>query len=372
MPTALARKPSTEQPGYPSVGHAMRRLTRRSFTQTALVASAGLVSGGTLLSSGCSSSGGRPGSSDDRVRFVTTLGTQGRDAYGFVAKSKGFFADAGIEVDIEPGQAGDYNHQMIRSGRAQFTVVDAAGALVRYGKAKDPDTSFQIIAAIHQSTLLSIVSLQAAGITSPRSLEGRTLATVKGAAPEVLFPAYARLAEIDAKRITWQYGQASQLNTLVASGRVDGIGIFLVGKPSVEAAAKGPASELPYSDYLRDLFGGVVVTQKETIAGNPDLVRRFTRALLKGAAYAVDNPEEAGGILAKAVPGQDAGLAAAELKLMRNYVIPASGAPVGVIAEERVVRSVGLLQGVGLLPDGSVPTLPRRVVNFDIADGVVR
>ncbi|MFY1673902.1 ABC transporter substrate-binding protein [Plantactinospora sp. WMMB334] len=290
-----------------------------------------------------------------------------------MANAKGFFAEAGLEVEIEPGRAGDYNHTAIRSGKAQFTVVDAAGALVRYGKAEDPDTTFQIVGAVHQSTPLSIVSLQEAGITTPRSLEGRTLATVKGAAPAALFPAYARLAGIDEKKIRWQYGQASGLNTLLASGRVDGIGIFLFGKPGVEdAAANRPASVLPYSDYLRDLFGGVVVVQKELVAKDPDLVRRFTAALFKGAAYAVDHPGEAGGILAQAVPGQDAKLAAAELTLMRNYVIPASGAPVGAIGEERMVRGVGVLQAAGLLPDGSAASLAGQVVNFDIVGGGVR
>ncbi|WP_422769997.1 ABC transporter substrate-binding protein [Plantactinospora sp. WMMC1484] len=296
---------------------------------------------------------------------MTTLGTQGRDAYGFVARDKGFFAEVGIEVDIQPGQAGDYNHQMIRSGQAQVTVVDAAGALVRYGSGRD--TSFQILAAIHQQTLLSIVSLEASGITNAHALPGRTLATVKGAAPEVLFPAYARLAGIDASKVSWQYGSAPQLNSYLAAGRVDGIGIFLVGQPGVAAAAKRPVSALPYSEYLRDLFGGVVVAQKETITGNPDLLRRFVRALLRGAEYAVAHPEEAGRILAGAVKGQDARLAAEELRLMRPYVIPASGAPVGTMEEERVVRSVALLQSVGLLPGGANPELPRQVVDVDFA-----
>ncbi|MEQ4299954.1 ABC transporter substrate-binding protein [Plantactinospora sp. B6F1] len=296
---------------------------------------------------------------------MTTLGTQGRDAYGFVARDKGFFAEAGIEVDIQPGQAGDYNHRMIRSGRAQVTIVDAAGALVRYGSGRD--TSFQILAAIHQQTLLSIVSLEASGITNAHALQGRTLATVKGAAPEILFPAYARLAEIDATKVSWQYGSAPQLNSYLAAGRVDGIGIYLVGQPGVAAAAKRSVSALPYSEYLRDLFGGVVVAQKETIADNPDLLRRFVQALLRGAEYAVEHPDEAGRILAEAVKGQDVRLAAEELRLMRPYVIPASGAPVGTMEEERVVRSVALLQSVGLLPGGANPELPRQVVNVNIA-----
>ncbi|MGI5213832.1 ABC transporter substrate-binding protein [Plantactinospora sp. CA-290183] len=334
-------------------------------------AGAGLLTGVTLLSA-CTDASSKSGSEGgiDKVRFVTTLGTQGRDSYAFVADAKGYFAEAGVEVDIQPGKAGDYNHQMLKSGQAQFTVVDASGALVRYGTGAD--TGFQIVGAIHQSTLLSVVSLEGSGINSPRDLEGRILATVKGAAPEVLFPAYARLAGIDRSKVTWQYGGAEQLNAYLASKRADGIGIFLVGKPGVAAAAKEPVSHLGYSDYMRDLFGGVVVTQRETIGRNPDLVRRFTTALLKGLDYAVRNPEEAGQILAQRVPGQKANLAAAELQLMRPYVVPASGAPVGAVDETRVAKSVALLQSVGLVPPGANPDLPRQLVNFDLVPSGIR
>lgn len=39
----------------------------------------------------------------DKVTYLTSFSTFGRDAYVYVADEQGYFADAGIEVEIRPG-----------------------------------------------------------------------------------------------------------------------------------------------------------------------------------------------------------------------------------------------------------------------------
>jgi NitT/TauT family transport system substrate-binding protein len=52
----------------------------------------------------------------------------------------------------------------------------------------------------------------------------------------------------------------------------------------------------------------------------PDEVRRFTRAVLKGLNYAVQNPGESGYILQKHVPLADPVAAANELRILKFFV----------------------------------------------------
>jgi NitT/TauT family transport system substrate-binding protein len=333
------------------------RLTRR----TLAAASASVV---VAAATGCGNGGSRPASTGvDKVAFLTTFGTQGRDCYAYVAAEKGFFAEAGIDVEIQPGKAGDYNHQVLASGKAQFATVDASGALVRY--ANGADTSFQILAAVHQSTLVSIIAMDGTGIAGPRDLEGKTLGSATGAVPQTLFPAYARLAGVEPDTVSWQSAAPEQLPGLLVAGKVHGVGLFIVGRPGVEAAAGGRKTvALAYSDFMSDLYGAVLVAPKKLITGNPDLTRRFTGALLKGLDFAVNNPREAGQILARRVPSQAASIAAAELELMKPYVT-AAGEAVGRLDPARMARSVALLQSVGLVPDGSNPNVLIEIVNFD-------
>ena len=60
------------------------------------------------------------GSVLERVTYLTGLGAFGREAFAWVAAAKGYFRDAGLEVTIVPGAAGDENLKKIAAGTAQF------------------------------------------------------------------------------------------------------------------------------------------------------------------------------------------------------------------------------------------------------------
>jgi NitT/TauT family transport system substrate-binding protein len=357
MPASLFHGPHRSRPPV---------VTRRGFGALVAAATAAPV----LAGCGAAKPRAKRSRTMDRVVYLTAFGTNGRDGYAHVASAKGFFAEAGVKVSIQGGKAGESNHLLLTSGQAHFASVDGAGAFIRYATGKD--TGFRIVAAIQQSTLVSIVTMADRGIAGPRDLTDRTLGVAAGAVPHTLFPAYARLVGVDPKRVTWTNASPDQLPGLVIANRIDGAGLFLVAKPSVEAAAKGrKVFVLPYSDVLPDLYGAVTVTQKKTLAENPDLVRRFTRALLRGLEYAVTNPGEAGQILHAAEPTQDPKLAAAELDMMRPFVLPA-GLPVGAIDRTRAAKNIALLKSVELVPAAADGAIIDQVVDFDTMAAVTR
>ena len=83
-----------------------------------------------LAVTGCSGSddksGDPTGKETDKVAYITAFGAVGRDAFAWVAKEKGYFAEAGIEVDIKEG-AGN--------------VAEPDGAQVRSGPVRVRSTS---------------------------------------------------------------------------------------------------------------------------------------------------------------------------------------------------------------------------------------
>ena len=139
----------------------------------------------------------------------------------------------------------------------------------------------------------------------------------------------------------------------------------MVGKPTVETVAKGKkAVVLPYSDYLQDLYGNVLVTSSAYAEKDPEKVKKFIEALLKGLDYSISNPAEAGQILKKAVPTAIPESAAAELTLMAPFVrSEASGVPVGALDSQRVARSIAILQGSGQIEAGLTP---EQIIKFDL------
>jgi NitT/TauT family transport system substrate-binding protein len=221
---------------------------------------------------------------------------------------------------------------------------------------------FRLVAAVNTQTLIALMALPGHRITEPGDLAGRQIGQATGAVPRTLFPAYARLAGFDPTTVGWVEAPPAQLPALLGAGRVDAIGQFVVGQPAIAAATHRIPVVLPYSNYLGDLYGNALVTTAQTATNDPDLVHRFSHALMRGLRYAVDNPQEAGQILHQAVPTTPAAVAAAELALMRPYVaVGQPGQGLGRFDQARVARGIALLQSIRLYSAGFDPS---QVVDF--------
>jgi NitT/TauT family transport system substrate-binding protein len=299
---------------------------------------------------GCS---GKPAATKpaDQATFLTGFGTTPREGYGWVANGLGFFREVGIAADIQPGAPSDANLKTLAAGKAQFAVIDFVSAV--RGVAAWPD--YRVVAAIQQSTLLSMISLPGRGIGTSADLAGRTIGTAAAAATQTLFPTYARLAGFDPSQTKIVNFSPDQLPAVLAGGAIDAMGAYAVDTPGVARAAGKTPVVLPYAKYLTDLYGSVLVTTTGLIRSNPDLVRRFSSALLRGVRYAVDNPDDAGRLVHAALPANDPAITAQTMALMKPYVSS------GGLTETRVMRGIAVLETAGLARAGLTPD---RVVEF--------
>lgn len=338
----------------------MRRVTR-TFAVAALATALAVVAG-------CSSDDPKDtndtGSGGElvKVTYLTSFGNFGRDAYGWVALEKGFFREAGFDVTIQKGEGTGGNIKKIVAGAADYTPIDLTGGLLTMGKGVDKD--FTAVGAIQQRTMAAIASTSDKNIKTPKDLEGKTLADTPGSVVRNLFPTYAQLAKIDYNKVKWQDGQAAELIGTLASGKVDGIGQFVVGRPTIAAVTKKEPTFLPYSDYLTDLYGNVLITSTKKAKEKPEEVKKFTAALIKGLEYSLANPAEAAQILQKKEATANVKAAEAEIQLMGSFVRSAgSGEKIGTIDPQRVARGIAILQGAGQIPAGMTP---EQIISVDL------
>src|SRR6266545_4807433 len=291
----------------------------RVFMRLSRVLAAALASSALLVAAGCSSGSGSANKNNpaaiEKVTYSTGFGQFGREAYVYVGIDKGYFRDAGIDVTVKPGEGTGPNLQQLTTGNVDFTPVDFTGAMIQIGNGKVQGVA--AVAAIHQRTLAAVMTLEGNNITSPKDLEGKTIGDPIGSTIGLMFPTYAKLAGVDASKVKFVNLPAPQLPGALAAGTVNSIGQFVVGKPTIEKAAGGrKAVILPYSDFISH------------------------------------------------VPAQDANVAAGELTLMKQYVNSSgSGTSVGALEQQRVARSIALMQGANAIPAGLTPD---RLVNFDL------
>jgi NitT/TauT family transport system substrate-binding protein len=292
----------------------------------------------------------------EKVTHLTTYGTAAREEYGQVAKSRNNFRDVGLDVTIIGGQPSNANIQSLLGGRAQFAAIDFVSAGRGFAAAKG---QYRVLAAIQHTTLLSMISLTGMGVTEPADLIGKTVGTAAQAAAQTLYPTYARLAGYNGSTTRFRNADTALLPGLLAQGKVSAIGGFSIDVPTIRQAAGGREPVvLPYSRYINDLYGTVIITTSQLADSRPDLVRDFVSALMQGTRYAVDHPAEAGKIIHAAVVADDADAAAETMTLMRPYV------DTGALDEARVARALTVLEDATLVPAGSLQ--PDQLVRFDL------
>jgi NitT/TauT family transport system substrate-binding protein len=272
------------------------------------------------------------------INYATSFGNFGRDAYVYVAIDRGYFEQAGFDVKVTPGPGSVDNIKLVAAGRLDYAPVDIGALVVTKANEGLP---VKIVAVVHQNTMSALFTLEESGIAQPKDLEGKTFADSPSSTVRVLFPLYAKKAGIDPSKVKIRDAAPPALPALLASKQVDAIGQFSVGLPLVSTAAGGrKIRTFKYSKVLPGLLGIGVVASEEKIRARPEEVRAFTRALLKGLQWAIDNPGEAGNILKKYNPLADSVVAANELRIMKFFV------------ENKLTRTKG--NGLGYIDTGKL------------------
>jgi NitT/TauT family transport system substrate-binding protein len=284
----------------------------------------------------------QPAGVADKVTLVTDAGFLGRHAYYFVAIDKGYYKAAGLDVTVVRGQGSAEAIKQVASGNAAFGFADAGSVVL--ARAND-NLPVRVVAIVYARPPHAIYALKESGIAKPKDLEGRKIANPAGGAIPKMFPAYAKAAGIDESKVSWVVASSEALPGLLALGRVEAIGQFTVGEPRLKKeAAPKELVELSYADAGLDFYSNGIVASEATIKSNPDLIRRFVSATLRGLKDSLDNPRQAAEIMQKFHREIDIGMAADELVKVRALAaIPNS--PLGVIESKRAQQTIGVVIG---------------------------
>jgi NitT/TauT family transport system substrate-binding protein len=268
------------------------------------------------------------------VNLITDFGYNGRHSYFYVALDKGYYKLEGLDVTILRGQGSIDAIKKVASGAATIGFADA-GALVL---ARSNDSiPVKLLAIVYAKPPHAIFALADGNIKTPKDLEGKTVADSAFSAIPLIFNVYAQATGIDPKKVKWVSAESASLPSLLATGRVDAIGQFTVGEPLIEASVKPrKLVRLAYKD------GNGIIATEQTIKDNPDLLKAFVRATLKGMRDAFANPADAGAIMSKYHKQISPEVAAGETELVKELAdLP--GRPLGAIDEERIRKTIDIM-----------------------------
>ena len=275
------------------------------------------------------------------INFTTDFGFYGRQSYFYVAYDKGYYKQEGIDLNFLRGQGSIDAIKKVASGAAKIGFADAGALVLARGNDGIP---VKLLAIVYASPPHAVFALADSGIKAPKDLEGKTLADSAFSAIPLIFNAYAPAAGIDVKKVKWITAEVSSLPSLLATGRVDGIGQFTVGEPLLADAVKPKKLvRFAYKDAGLDYYGNGIVATEQTIKEDPKLLKGFVRATLKGMRDAFADPAAAGAIMHKYHKEISAEVAAGETEKVRELAV-VSGQSLGLIDGARIERTIAVMQ----------------------------
>jgi NitT/TauT family transport system substrate-binding protein len=276
----------------------------------------------------------------ESVTFVTDFGFNGRHAYYYVALDRGYYKEAGLDVSIVRGSGSADAIRKVGAGAAQVGFADA-GSLV-LARAND-GLPVRMIAGVYAAPPHAIYTTADSGIRKPQDLVGHRIADSAGSANTVLFGAYAKAAGFDQAKVTWQVAEGAALPALLATGRAEAVGQFTVGEPMLAAAvAPKKLVKFAYRDVGLDYYGNGIIASEEMIAKEPDTLRRFVAATLRGMTDAFADPVMAGETIARYQKQIKPDIGAAETEQVRDLAVR-PGLKLGTIDPSRVAATVKVI-----------------------------
>jgi NitT/TauT family transport system substrate-binding protein len=290
-----------------------------------------------------------------RLKLVLNWRWQGPQGMFLLAEDRGYFRAAGIDVTIDQGEGSAASVTKVATGAYDvgFGDINAAIALSAQRPAEAP---LGVMMLFNRPPFCIAVRADSP-IRTPRDLEGRTIGGPANDGALRLFPAFARLAGIDASRVNITNMNAQLREQMLNRGQVDGVFGF-VNTIRFSAQLIGTNADtayrwILYGDYGMDLYSNAIVVSRQLARDNPAAVAGLLRAINRGVADMLREPDAAVAAVARREPLINVQVERARLDAtvrdeMNHPEIGRIG--LGDVVDERFTRGIEILAQAQNLP----------------------
>jgi NitT/TauT family transport system substrate-binding protein len=235
---------------------------------------------------------GTPAHAEDAVRLRLNWMWYGSHAAFALGKDKGYFKDAGIDLDIRSGNGSGSAHRLVANGDSTFSYGSCAG-LVNLAAKGAPLVSVAVIDAMGTE---AVIVRPDAGVSTIGDLKGKMLLTTSNAGVNAFFPLVLKNAGLSDADVAVTNVPDGALVSSYLQGAGGAVGLLggLDDKPAEIVANGGSAPKtFPYSDFGVTQVGYCIGAAKATVEEKSDLVKRFVSATLKSYKAAEADPAAA-------------------------------------------------------------------------------
>lgn len=232
-------------------------------------------------------------SAQTAVKFSLDWKFEGPATPYFVALDKGYYKAEGLDVTIDTGRGSLEAIPRVTSGTYEFGFADI-NSLIKF-RDKNPDIPLKGIMMVYNNPPFAIVSLKKSGVLKPKDLEGRILGAPAPDGAYAQWKAFVAANNIEASKVTIENVGFPVREPMLAQGKVDAITGFSFSS-FLNLKSKGVKGDdiivMLMSDYGLKLYGNTLLVNPDFAKANPELVKGFVKATIKGWQDVIANPAQ--------------------------------------------------------------------------------
>ncbi|KUJ75564.1 ABC transporter substrate-binding protein [Thiomicrospira sp. XS5] len=227
------------------------------------------------------------------VKFTLDWKFEGPAAAYLVALEKGYYKDAGLDVTIDSGKGSLDAIPKVASGTYQFGFADI-NSLIKF-KDQNPNSELKGILMVYDKPPFAIIGSKQTGVAKPKDLEGKTLGAPAPDGAYAQWKAFTDVTGINPSEVNIDNVSFAVRESMLVQKRVDAITGYSFSSFLNLRKIGLPAEDINVmlmADYGLKLYGNTILVNPEFAKQNPELVKGFVKATIKGWQYAVAHPEE--------------------------------------------------------------------------------
>ena len=227
----------------------------------------------------------------------------------YVAKEKGYLAEAGIDLDLKQPPEGS-SSDLIINNKAPMGVYFQDSMAGKLSKG----AGITAVAAIVQHNTSGVLSVKKDNITEPKDLVGKTYGTWNDPVELAMIKTVVEKPNGDFSKIELVPNNDANSVTPIENGLFNSAWIYY-GWDGILAKSMNLDTNFFYlKDYAKELdyYSPVIIANNDYLKDNKDEAKKIIQAIKKGYVYAMEHPEEAADILIKNAPA---------LKDKRDFVV---------------------------------------------------
>jgi ABC-type nitrate/sulfonate/bicarbonate transport system substrate-binding protein len=208
--------------------------------------------------------------------------------------------------------------------------VATGDALVR---ARAAGQDVMAVSSIYRYNPTVIMALSDSAIQEPQALEGKVVgvtSSAQDASSDVQLLGLLDAVGISPTQVSFAHVDAEYAFSAIVTGQMDAVsGVYATQAPVWGQTAGYTTTLLFLRDYGILVYPNLIFTTEELVDTDPDLIRRFVLATLKGYQYALEHPDVAAELAVKYNPTLDVDAQLASMQAQIPYID--TGVPLGTM-----------------------------------------